>query len=100
MTSCRGYNRNNGRRLVYRALNRVFYGCVRAAFVVAIRRKLVRNEHRVEQAPLHRARHVLPVAGPRPVPVNFVLWMAPHSCRMTIYAMLDKSEEVSALLDH
>src|SRR5712691_146678 len=98
MSGCRGDNRNNGRRLVHRALYGVFYGGVRTAFIVVIRSKLVRNKHRVEQAPLHRARHVLPIAGPRPVPVYFVLWMAPHACRMTIDAMLDKSYEVSAFL--
>ncbi len=84
MGSRGGNNWDDGRWLVNRALHCVFYGCVRAAFIIVI-------------AAFHRACHVLPIGGARPIPVDFILRMPPHTSGVTVHTVLDKSEEVSFL---
>jgi hypothetical protein len=54
--------------------------------------QFIRDEHRVEQAPLHGSSHMLPIFRPRKVPTHFILGMPPHAGGMAIDAMLNETK--------
>jgi hypothetical protein len=100
VTGRRRQDRNEGRRLVDGTLDGVFDRSVRAAFVIVIRSEFVGNEDRVEQAALHRPRHMLPIGGTAPVPVDLVLGMSPHAGGVTVDAVLDEAQQMGWFLRH
>ena len=60
-------------------------------------RELVGDEHGVEQAALHGARHVLPIFGAGEVPADLVLRMTPHAGGVTVHAVLDEAQKMRTL---
>ena len=81
-----------------RALHGPLHDGIGAVLVRVVGRELVGDEHPVEQAALHRPRHVLPIFGPREVPADLVLRVTPHSGGVTVHAVLDEAQKMCAFL--